>query len=157
MTSSFPRSVRSTRRKMLGQLLAMAGVALIPSRIYASLKTAFEARDADTVLKDLLGDRPLEESDRIVFTRLPDIAEDGAVVSVGIKSDIPGIETVAIVIDNNPNPLSATFDFTSEVPVDFTTRVKMGESSRVRAIAITSDKAYSVSKEVKVTLGGCGG
>ena len=146
-----------TRRKMLGRLLTLTGMALIPTKIYASLKGAFAAEDPDTATKELLGDLSVEESDQISFTKLPDIAEDGSVVSVGVKSEIPGIETVFIIIDNNPNPLSAKFNFTPSVPIDFSTRVKMGQSSMVRAIAVTQDKAYRVSKEVKVTLGGCGG
>ncbi len=150
-------TVLQTRRQAIGRLLAAAGAALLPTRLFASVKSAFEARDPDTAIRELIGDLPLEDSDRIRFTRLADIAEDGAAVSVGIKADIPDVQRVIIVIDNNPNPLSATFDFTPEVPVDFVTRVKMGESSRVRAIALTAERAYSVSKEVKVTLGGCGG
>ncbi len=146
-----------SRRQMLGRMLALAGMALIPARIHAGLKEAFAAEDPVTALKELIGDMPFEESDRIAFTKLPDIAEDGSVVSVGIKSDIPDIEKVVIIIDDNPNPLSASFNFTASVPVDFSTRVKMGKSSVVRAIAITKDTAYGTSKMVKVTLGGCGG
>ena len=146
-----------TRRRMLGQLLAAVGASLLPAGLYASIRSAFAAPDAETAIRELIGDLPLEESDRIQFYKLPDIAEDGSAVSVGIRTDIPDVQRVIIIIDNNPNPLSAVFDFTPEVPIDFVTRVKMGESSRVRGIALAPGRAYMVSKEVKVTLGGCGG
>jgi len=144
------------RRNMLKGLAFLSGFIILPLRVFADIRTAFTADTPDSALMELFGDKAIEQSDAIKL-KIPDIAENGAVVPVSISTDIEGVESISIFIDQNPNPLSASFTIGENVFADISTRVKMGKSSRVRAMVQTSDKIYTVAKEVKVTIGGCGG
>ena len=93
-----------------------------------------------------------------IAIRAPDIAENGAVVPIEIQSNIPGTKTISVLIEKNPFPYAASFDFSQGALPFIALRVKMGETSNVRAVVATADgKFYSAAKEVKVTIGGCGG
>ena len=135
---------------------AAAAVILSPLRVLANIREAFDATSVDDALKGVLGDRPVEESDLIKF-KIPDIAENGAVVPVSVSTEIDGVTAISIVIENNPNPLTSRFEFSEAVVADVSTRVKMGQSSMVRVYVETPDKIFTTAKEVKVTIGGCGG
>ena len=88
----------------------------------------------------------------------PDIAENGAVVPVGAATTLAGARRLLLLVEKNPNMLAAVFDLTDAVEPSISTRVKMGQSSNVFAVAITADnKVLYAAKEIKVTLGGCGG
>jgi sulfur-oxidizing protein SoxY len=88
----------------------------------------------------------------------PDIAENGAVVPVGCATTLAGVKRLAILVEKNPNALAAVFDVSDAVDPSFNTRVKMGQSSNVMAVALMADgKVHFAQKEIKVTLGGCGG
>ena len=144
------------RRKFL-QAFGLASVALaLPKIVFARAVEAFKANSVDDVLKNLLGDMAVEMSDQIKF-KIPDIAENGAVVPVTVSTDIAGVEKIYLLIDSNPTPLSAVFDIGPKIMADVSTRVKIGESSKARVVVPTADKAYMTEKEVKVTIGGCGG
>ncbi len=137
--------------------LGLVGTALaLPRVVFARAIEAFKAESVDGVLSNLLGDMPIETTDRIKF-KIPDIAENGAVVPVQISTSIEGVEKIYLLIDNNPTPLSAVFDIGPKAMADISTRVKVGESSKARVVLKTSNKAYMTEKEVKVTIGGCGG
>ena len=147
-----------SRRKLiqLGAAVSAAGAMLAtPLRAFAS-RPAFDATEVDGALAALLGGRLVEESADIKF-KIPDIAENGAVVPVSVSTDMDGVTGISIVIDGNPNPLVARFAISPETAADVSARVKMGQSSVVRAYVETADKVYTTSKEVKVTIGGCGG
>ena len=108
------------------------------------------------LMKALGGSAPAESKD--VTVTAPDIAENGAVVPVGAATTLPGVKRMLILVEKNPALLSAMFDVTDAVDANFSTRVKMGQSSNVYAVAMMNDgKALFAQKEVKVTLGGCGG
>jgi sulfur-oxidizing protein SoxY len=104
-----------------------------------------------------LGSGTPAPSKAITFTQTPDIAENGAVVPVGISSAIPNTQSIAILIEKNPNVLTAVFDIPPGTEPSITTRVKMGQSSNIYALVKADGKYYIAFKEVKVTLGGCGG
>jgi sulfur-oxidizing protein SoxY len=88
----------------------------------------------------------------------PDIAENGAVVPVGASTTLPGAKRLMVLVEKNPAMLTAIFDVSDSVEPNFATRVKMGQSSNVYAVAMMKDgKVLYAVKEVKVTLGGCGG
>lgn len=89
--------------------------------------------------------------------KVPEIAENGAVVPVEASSKIPGTTSLAIFADKNPTPLIATFDFMAGTEPYIVTRIKMGQTSMVRVVVTAGGKKYMASKEVKVTIGGCGG
>ena len=142
-------------RASLG-LGAAAAILLSPLRALASMREGFDAQTVDAALQAVIGGRPVEESTAIKF-KIPDIAENGAVVPVSVSTDIDGVTAISIVIENNPNPLTSRFDISPNVVADVSTRVKMGDSSMVRVYVETADKIYTTAKEVKVTIGGCGG
>ena len=119
-------------------------------------KAAFEAKSLDDTLKALGGSAPAQSKD-ITFVSTPDIAENGAVVPIGIASAIPKTESIAILIEKNPNMLAAVFDIPAGTEPAINTRVKMGQSSNVYAVVKADGKYYAAVKEIKVTLGGCGG
>ncbi len=119
-------------------------------------KAAFEAKTMDETMKAFGGPAPAQSKD-ITFFQTPDIAENGAVVPVGVTSAIPKTESIAILIEKNPNMLAAVFDIPPGTDPSLSTRVKMGQSSNIYALVKADGKYYVASKEVKVTLGGCGG
>jgi sulfur-oxidizing protein SoxY len=99
----------------------------------------------------------LVESKDVTITG-PDIAENGAVVPVGVATALPGAKRLLLLVEKNPNVLAAVFDITDLVEANVSTRTKMGQSSNVYAVAMMGDgKVLFAGKEIKVTLGGCGG
>jgi sulfur-oxidizing protein SoxY len=142
-------------------LLALVAAAgwLKPGEAYAAdtwNKAAFDTKTLDDTMKALGGGTPVQSKD-ITFFQTPDIAENGAVVPVGVTSAIPKTESIAILIEKNPNMLAATFDIPPGTEPSLSTRVKMGQSSNIIALVKADGKYYMAAKEVKVTLGGCGG
>jgi len=117
---------------------------------------AFDTKSMDDTMKALGGGTPVP-SKAITFVQTPDIAENGAVVPVGITSAIPNTQSIAILIEKNPNMLAAMFDIPAGTDPSVSTRVKMGQSSNIIALVKADGKYYYAAKEVKVTLGGCGG
>ena len=118
-------------------------------------KDAFQAKTVEDALKSLGAQSPAA-SDAIAI-KAPDIAENGAVVPIDITSEIPGTESITVLVDKNPFPYVGTFDVSQGALPYVHVRVKMGESSNVRVIVAANGKHYQAAKEVKVTIGGCGG
>ena len=137
--------------------LAVAAGLLRPVRAFAQQwnKAAFETKSFATTLK-ALGASGSSESPQIQITA-PDIAENGAVVPITIESTIPRTQNIAILIEKNPNTLSAEFDIPEGTDAFITTRVKMAETSNIYAVVKADGKYFHAAKEIKVTLGGCGG
>ncbi len=149
------------RRKVLknsatvASLLALTG--LMPQLAHAAFnKVAFDAKNIAEAMKALGSGAPVESKD--VTIGGPDIAENGAVVPFTLTTTLPNVKHLALLVEKNPSALVALFNVTDSVEANFATRAKMGQSSDVYAVAITNDgKAFYSKKEVKVTLGGCGG
>lgn len=118
-------------------------------------KAAFDAKSMADALKALGASQPTDSGD--VQLTGPDIAENGAVVPVGVSSAIPGTTMMAIMVEKNPNALAASFHLADGTEANVQTRVKMGQTSNVYALVKAGDKFYLATKEIKVTLGGCGG
>jgi sulfur-oxidizing protein SoxY len=118
-------------------------------------KAAFDAKTLADVAKALGGSAPVESKE--VDLQAPEIAENGNVVRLAATSKLPGTSQVAFLVEKNPYVLSAAFDVPAGTEASFSTNVKMGQSTNVYAIAKVGDKYYYAVKEVKVTLGGCGG
>jgi sulfur-oxidizing protein SoxY len=148
-----------TRRETLKQTAIVAGLlasAGFPQFAFAYNKAAFDAKSTAEVAK-ILGAGSLTESKDVTITG-PDIAENGAVVPLSASTTLPNVKQVLVLVEKNPAALVALFNVTPEIDANFSTRSKMGQSSDVFAVAITNDgKAFFSKKEVKVTLGGCGG
>ena len=139
---------------LVAALLASTG--LFPQFAHAFNKSAFEAKNLADALKALGAGAPTE-SKSVTITG-PDIAENGAVVPFSVATSLPGVKQMLILVEKNPTALVAIFNMTDSVEANFSTRSKMGQSSDVYAVAVMSDgKALYAKKEVKVTLGGCGG
>lgn len=150
-----------TRRETLKQSAMVAGLlastGLFPQYALAAYnKAAFDAKTVADVAKALGAGAPTESKD--VTIQAPDIAENGAVVPLTAATTLAGVKHLLLLVEKNPSALVATFNVTEGVLPNFATRAKMGQSSDVYAVAITNDgKALFAKKEVKVTLGGCGG
>jgi sulfur-oxidizing protein SoxY len=151
----------TTRRQLLERSAAvaglMAGAGLLPGSAQAAwTQAAFEAKSLSEMLKALGAGAPVESKD--VTITGPDIAENGAVVPVAASTSLPGVKRLALLVEKNPTALAALFDITDAVDANIATRVKMSQSSNVVAVAMMGDgKVLFAHKEIKVTLGGCGG
>ena len=153
------RLVQSGGGMTLLGLLVAAGW-LKPEQALAQTQTwnkaAFDTKTMDETMKALGGGTPAQSKD-IAFFSTPDIAENGAVVPIGVTSNIPKTESIAILIEKNPNLLAAVFDIPTGTETSISTRVKMAQSSNVYALVKADGKYYVAAKDIKVTLGGCGG
>lgn len=155
--------MNSMRRNMLkgagglGVLsVAVAAGLLKPTQVLAAEwnQAAFNATQKEAALS-AIGGSGAETSDKIIV-KAPDIAENGAVVPIEISANLPGLESIAILSEKNSNPLVAHYYMTNTDGY-ISTRIKMGATANVRAIVKAGGKVYTAAKEVKVTVGGCGG
>jgi len=152
------------RRTFLKGSLASGSVAvavsaglLTPGAVMAAWpKQAFEAEDMQKAMNDLFGTAQTQPSSDISI-KAPDIAENGAVVPVSVTADMAGVDEIAIIAEKNGTPLAANFKLASNAKGFVSTRIKMAKTSNVIAVVKAGGKAYSARKEVKVTIGGCGG
>ena len=144
------------RRALFRSLLTAAAVLAVPRWLFAARPdAAFNAENADTATSDVFAG-PITESDQVKL-KIPDIAENGAVVPVTVSTDLADVEAIGVIVVNNPTPLAALFELSPQSVPEISVRIKMGESSPVRAVVRAGGKLYSATKEVKVTIGGCGG
>jgi len=149
-----------TRRDALKRSFAvvslMMGAGMLPELAQAFEKSAFDAKTMADVFKALGLPMPTESKD--VSLTAPDIAENGAVVPMTVQTSLPGAKKLLLLVEKNPSPLIAQFNVNPSVDANFQTRAKMGQSCDVYAVAVMDDgKTLFTKKEVKVTLGGCGG
>jgi len=138
--------------------LAMAAGLFKPGSAWAQAgwnKAAFDTKSLNDAVKALGGASAAESKDITITS--PDIAENGAVVPFTISSKLPKTEQLAILVEKNPSILAASFNIPDGTEPWVNTRVKMGQTSNVIALVKADGKFYYASKEVKVTLGGCGG
>ncbi len=148
------------RREILKQSLAVAGLlgatGMFPQFAWAFNKSAFEMKNVADAVKAYGGASPVESKD--VTLTAPDIAENGAVVPLAAATTLAGVKHLLVLVEKNPSALVAKFDMSDAIEPNVATRAKMGQTSDVYAVAIMNDgKAFYAKKEVKVTLGGCGG
>ena len=139
-------------------LMAAAGL-VRPGSAFAQQaawnKAAFDTKSLNDAVKALGGSQPVESKD--IQINSPDIAENGAVVPFTISSKLPKTEHIALLVEKNPSILVANFAIPDGTEPWVNTRAKMGQTSNVIALVKADGKFYYTSKEVKVTLGGCGG
>lgn len=118
-------------------------------------KDAFQQKTEADTIKALYG-KTAEASDKVKLDA-PEIAENGAVVPVAITSTLADVTSIAILISENPFPLAAAYRIPAGSAAAVANRLKMAKTSKVVALVEAGGKLYSASKEVKVTVGGCGG
>jgi sulfur-oxidizing protein SoxY len=136
--------------------VAVAAGLLKPTQALAAWnKDAFEAKNVGDAMKGLGISGPADSKD--ITIKAPDIAENGAVVPVEVTSGIAGTTGIAIIAEKNGTPLIGDFALSGGTQGYISTRIKMGQTSLVRAVVKAGGKSYTAAKEVKVTIGGCGG
>ena len=150
--------MHKTRRIFVKGGLALFALAALPATLLAAVwpQKIFDATTASEAMNALLGTDVTTPSDQIDL-KVPEIAENGAVVPVTINTSLQNVESISIVVKNNPRPMAATFEIPAGTLPKIASRIKMGETSDVMAVVKTSNGIYSTAKEVKVTIGGCGG
>ena len=146
------------RRLFLQGSVAIASLLAVPRAILAAVwpEKAFHASAASQAMTELYGTDQTTPSTAISLSA-PEIAENGAVVPVSVNTTLENVSSVSIVVENNPRPLAISFDIPPGTLPDVACRIKMGKTSQVMAVVQTDSGLYSTSKEVKVTIGGCGG
>ncbi len=120
-------------------------------------KAAFDTKSLNDAVKAMGGSAAVESKDIQFVNPTPEIAENGAVVPITVSSNIPKTQSIAILVEKNPNILSASFNIPAGTEPFVSTRVKMGETSKVIALVKADGRYFYAAKEIKVTLGGCGG
>ena len=152
------------RRTLLKGTLAASAVGmaigaglLTPRAVLAAWpKDAFDAKSVDDAVNGLFGSSQLEGNDKIKI-KVPDIAENGAVVPVSVEVEMDGVEAISIIAEKNATPLTSSYNLGANTEPFIATRIKLGQTSSVIAVVKADGKLYSTGKEVKVTIGGCGG
>jgi sulfur-oxidizing protein SoxY len=146
------------RREFLALLSLMAAAGLLPAgagRAEEWNSAAFAAKKLEDLLKILGAGAPQLSTEVVLMA--PEIAENGAVVPLEIESKLPDTQSIAILIEKNPNTLAASFTIPSGTLPWLQTRVKMAETCNVYVLVNASGRFYYTAKEIKVTIGGCGG
>ena len=146
------------KRLVLKGGVALAALAALPRALLAAAwpDKAFAATEAEAAMSTLFGTDQATPSDQIDL-KAPEIAENGAVVPVTVSTRLENVESISIVVPNNPRPLAASFEISPDALPEVSSRIKMGETSDVVAVVKTDTGLFRASKEVKVTIGGCGG
>jgi sulfur-oxidizing protein SoxY len=136
--------------------LAVGAGLLSPRAVLAAWpKAAFEAKTVAEAMQGIVGSDSAAEGD--IKIKAPDIAENGAVVPVTVESAIGGVESMSLLADQNASPLTSSYMLGAGTQAFVSTRIKMGKTSNVIAVVKADGKLYQATKEVKVTIGGCGG
>ena len=146
-----------TRREALlstALLSALAGIGLLGTTAAHAASGPFAATSVADVLK-ALGAEPTASGE--IALSSPDIAENGAVVQVGVTSQLAKTTEIHLLVEKNPMPLVASYRIPEGTDAFLQMRSKMGQTTHVWALVKADGRWYSASKETKVTLGGCGG
>lgn len=145
-----------TRRGLLKRIIAGSAIALTPFAALAErIEAAFKADSYSAALSEI-GAHNVTLSDQVKL-KAPEIAENGAVVPIQVSSTLENIESISILVEKNPTPLTTQFKMFPGLKPDFKIRVRMGETSKIIAVVQAGGKSYSAESKVKVTIGGCGG
>lgn len=161
-----PRPDRTRRTIIKGALAGgLAGLGLAPFAPARSAraaaagtwpKDAFAQKTEAAAIKALYGGKTPQASDDVNLDA-PEIAENGAVVPISVSTTLPDVTSIAIVVSGNPFPLAASYVIAPGTSAMVANRLKMAKTSKVLALVESGGKLFSASKEVKVTVGGCGG
>lgn len=152
------------RRKLLKGSLAAGAISiaasaglLTPRAVLAAWpKSAFGAKNVNDAVSSLLGSSSLTGSSDITI-KTPPIAENGAVVNVSINTTLKNVSSISILVEKNDSPLAANFKLSANTLPFVKTRVKVRKTSSIIAVVKAGGTLYSAGREVKVTIGGCGG
>ena len=152
--------LKHTKRTFLQQTISLLTLSLLSgfNRVFADWqKELFNQASADELIDSLTNNAELMVSEAIRI-KAPEIAENGAVVPITVDTSIANVNKISILVDNNPSPLTSSYDLDPQLEAYVSTRVKMAKSSNIIAVVSTTDNQYfTASKSIKVTIGGCGG
>lgn len=157
MTNQIRRTLIIGAASAVPVTLAASVGLLTPARVLAAdgNRAAFEAKGMADALKSIGAASPAGSKDIVI--KAPETAENGAVVPVEVLSNIAGTESIFLLVEKNPFPLNSTFRFSNGVESHVSIRIKMGQTSMLHVVVKAGDKYYTAAREVKVTIGGCGG
>jgi len=155
------KSMKMNRRRFLASFFkgaaCIAAVTSLPRLAFAGWnEKAFKAETLEGALSSKYPGLEIVDSSAVKL-KAPAIAENGAVVPVSVKTDLPDVKTISLFVEKNPSPLAATFHLTPVNVADVSIRIRMGETSNLIAVVESGGKLHRVQQEVKVTIGGCGG
>ena len=141
-------------------LIGLGGLSLAPPPAHAAAndrypEAAFKQKSDADAIKSLYG-RTAEASDKVKLDA-PEIAENGAVVPVSVTTTLPTVTSISFFVSENPNALAASYAIAEGTVPSVANRLKMQKTTKLVAIVESEGKLYSATKEVKVTVGGCGG
>jgi len=145
------------RRKFLGLGLSLVAASVAQANILKEHPDAFKSTTVGDTLKGLYGKTDAKDNAKVKL-KAPDIAENGAAVPITVSTSIPNVKTMAVLIDGNPRPLAVAWDIQEGTIPEFSTRIKMRKTGTVTLVVEDSNgNLHTASKQVKVTVGGCGG
>jgi len=136
-------------------IAASAGLLTPQMALAAWPKAAFDAKSMADAMTGAVGSADAADGD--IKIKAPDIAENGAVVPVTVSTGIGNVESISLLAEQNATPMTASFNLTASSVPFVSTRIKMGKTGNVVAVVKADGKLYKAAKEVKVTIGGCGG
>ncbi len=152
--------LNSNKRNFLLQVISVAALSMLGSisRVFSEWQESlFTHKELNEVFSSLTNNTTPTESENI-YIKAPEIAENGAVVPITVDASIPDVTSISIIVDNNPSPLTSSFDINTQLEAYVSTRVKMAKSSNIIALITTkNNEFFTASKSIKVTIGGCGG
>jgi sulfur-oxidizing protein SoxY len=150
-----------TRRTLAHLWAGIAAAGVLPGFGLASAQAvawnadAFKTRNMNDAATALGGKLPTQSASISIYA--PEISENGGVVPVHVKSELANTQQIALLVDKNPTPLAAVFEVSSQTEADLLVRIKMAQSSNVIALVKANDQYFYAVREIRVTLGGCGG
>lgn len=163
--NTIDKDFSATRRLILkgAGMLTLVGLGVVPldlGQAFAAAndkypEEAFKQKNDADVIKALYG-KTAEASDKVKMDA-PEIAENGAVVPISVTTSLPDVTSIAFLVSENPNVLIAKYNIPAGTMPNVANRIKMAKTSKVTVLVESGGKLYSASKEVKVTVGGCGG
>jgi len=147
---------RSFMQRIMGAGTMVAAVVAFPKMAFAWADNAFNAETLSEAQTALYPGYAATDSSQVKL-KAPQIAENGAVVPIKVSTDLANVTNISVFVENNPYPLSASFDLAPILVPEVSVRIRMGQTSNVIAVVKADGKLYKTSQEVKVTIGGCGG
>lgn len=150
-------SRRDFCKTIAGSAASLAALAVMPGNLLASWSDkAFAAGKLDEAIAAKYGALPIEDSTSIQI-KAPEIAENGAFVPITVSTTIPGVTNISVFTPANFSPMVASFDLLPRMKPEVSTRIRMAKTDNLIVIAQAGGKLYRAVREVKVTIGGCGG
>jgi sulfur-oxidizing protein SoxY len=163
--STTDHGLSATRRLILrgAGTVALIGLGAVPFGLPAALaaandkypEEAFKQKNDADAIKALYG-KAAEASDKVKMDA-PEIAENGAVVPISVTTTLADVTSISFLVSENPIALVASYRIPAGTVPGVANRIKMAKTSNVIVVVEAGGKLYSAAKEVKVTVGGCGG